>query len=104
MNKEKVLKIMGLIEAKEKRFSIEEIPANTAYVFKNIEEFNSYFINNGVEKDMIGLATSALITILNDGRVFAYKNICDFIKNGIIEVLCDALKTCKGCRGVYSFQ
>ena len=79
MNKEKVLKIMGLIEAKEKRFSIEEIPANTAYVFKNLEEFNNYFINNGVEKDMIGLATSALITILNDGRVFAYKNICDFI-------------------------
>ena len=79
MSKESILKIMGLVEAEEKRYSMEEIPANTAYIFKNIEEFNNYFIMNGVEKEKIGLATSALETILNDGRVVAFKTICDFI-------------------------
>ena len=79
MKKEKMLDIMGLVEVKEKSYTAEEVSPDLAYVFKDINDFKSYFITNGLPKENIGLVTSALVTILNDGTVVAYKTLCDYI-------------------------
>ena len=75
---EEKLSIMGLVEDKEKNCTKEAEKNNMAYVFKNLEEFNNYFIEHGVINN-IGLATSALITIFPDGTVVAFKVLCDYI-------------------------
>ena len=83
---EEKLTIMGLVEDKEKNYMKEAEEANLAYVFKNIEEFNKYFLEHGVSENNIGLATSALITIFPDGTVVAFKTLCDYVINKINSV------------------
>lgn len=79
MDKEKLFISMGLIEVKEKIYTKDEIPSNLVYTFKNENEFNNYFLRNGLDKDKIGITSSALITILNDGTIVAFKVLCDYI-------------------------
>ena len=79
MDKEKLFNSMGLVEVKEKIYTKDEIPSNLVYTFKNEKDFNNYFIKNGLDKDKIGITSSALITILNDGTIVAFKVLCDYI-------------------------
>lgn len=79
MEKQELFEAMGLVEVKEKVYTMDEIPNNLVYVFKTTDEFNNYFLKNGLNQDKIGITSSALITILNDGTVVAFKVLCDYI-------------------------
>ena len=71
--------ILGLKEEKNKEYSIDECAHHIAYIFKDYEEFRSYFINNGCTRayDDDFLSVCRMKTT-RKGSIIALKGLCDY--------------------------
>ena len=71
--------ILGLKEEKNKEYSIDECAHHIAYIFKDYEEFRSYFINNGCTRayddDFLSLCR---MKTTRKGSIIALKGLCDY--------------------------
>lgn len=72
--------MLGLKKVKEKKYSSEETKTNEVYIFHNEEDYQYYFIENGLEdipdKELLNLAKLAE---LKNGDIIAFKGLCDHI-------------------------
>ena len=69
--------ILKLKEEKNKYYSLIECDPHIAYVFKNFEEYKSYFNENGfpdIDEDLLNICR---MKTTSSGSVIALKGICD---------------------------
>ena len=73
-----IIKFFGdFKELKNKNYDIYDTDLNYIYVFKNKEDFRSYFIKNGVNADdeLLKICT---LKITRKGNIIALKQLCDY--------------------------
>lgn len=68
--------LCDLKEVKNKSYSIYDTDLSTVYVFKDKEDFRSYFIDNGIKADDDLLRTCTL-KVTKKGNIIALKFLCD---------------------------
>lgn len=69
--------ILHLKEAKEKKYSAVECDKNIVYLFDNNDDFEAYFIENGIEDINRELLRLCRMKTTKNGTVIALKGLCD---------------------------
>ncbi len=68
---------LNLKEQKNKIYSAEECEKNIVYVFNNNDEFESYFIQNGIEDISRQVLNLCKMKSTKKGTIIALKALCD---------------------------
>ena len=71
------MRMLGLVEEKNKEYSSVECPQNIAYIFDNTDDFKNYFISNSVENIGEDILALCKMRTTKKGSIIALKGLCD---------------------------